>query len=240
VGRFRKSSASSVHFFKGQHCFEHWYRDNTIYFITARCRNRFPAFKTEEAKAIFWDRFDHYTKLFGFVPWVTSLLDNHYHTLGYLKVGENLGPMMQKIHGSVAKLVNDTLEARHLPFWREAGHQNYFDGCIRDATQCRRAYRYTLTQCRRHGVYPDPATHPHTHVTIELERGLHRALELQAFLENVPYKRYQKRNKNGTERGPLRAVSIRNGGRKLTPPSPAPRTAHDTCASAARWPPRCP
>ena len=29
---------------------------------------------------------------------------------------ENLGPMMQKIHGSVAKLVNDLLPARITPF----------------------------------------------------------------------------------------------------------------------------
>ena len=199
MGRFRKSSSSSVHFWKGRHCFEHWYRDNTVYFITARCRGRFPAFKAEQAKSIFWDRFDHYAKEYGFFPWITTLLDNHYHTLGYLKVGENLGPMMQKIHGSVAKLVNDTLETRHLPFWREAGHQSYFDGCLRDLLQCRRAYRYTLTQSRRHGVRADYQHYLHTHVEIEVECGIWRALKLKAFLENVPYKRYQKWKRSSGE-----------------------------------------
>jgi hypothetical protein len=191
--RFRKSTSSSVHFFKGQHCFEHWYRDNTLYFITARCRARFPAFRTNEAKAIFWHRFDHYTAQYGFVPWVTSLIDNHYHTLGYLKLGENLGPVMQHLHGSIAKLVNDTLDVRHLPFWREAGHQNYFDGCLRDVLQCRRAYRYTLLQSVRYGLCRDYKLYPHTHVNIELERGMKRALELKVFLEDVPYKRYERR-----------------------------------------------
>ena len=38
----------------------------------------------------------HSLGAFGFFPWVTSLLNNHYHTLGYLRVGENLGPMMQR------------------------------------------------------------------------------------------------------------------------------------------------
>lgn len=61
----------------------------------------------------------------------TTLLNNHYHTLGYLGLGPNLGPMMQRIHGSVAK-----------------------------------------------------------HQAIELERGLKRALELRAFLVEVPYPRH--------------------------------------------------
>jgi hypothetical protein len=49
------------------------------------------AFDSEEAKLIFWDRFNHWTAYYGFVPWVTTLLSNHYHTIGYLKVGANLG-----------------------------------------------------------------------------------------------------------------------------------------------------
>ena len=59
--RFRKSSSSSVHHFEGQHRFEHWHLDNQMYLITARCRDRYPAFETEQAKLIFWERFDHYT-----------------------------------------------------------------------------------------------------------------------------------------------------------------------------------
>src|SRR3954447_26412126 len=98
MARFRKSThARSEYNTEGEHCFEHWYRDNTVYFITARCRDRFKAFAAEEAKAIFWDRFNYWTAKHGFVPWVTSLLDNHYHTLGYLKKGEELGEMMRKI-----------------------------------------------------------------------------------------------------------------------------------------------
>jgi hypothetical protein len=195
--RFRKSSSTIQETFNGRHRYEHWYLDNQVYFITARCRDRFPAFATEAAKVIFWDRFNHYTVKYGFVPWVTSLLDNHYHTLGYLRVGESLGPMMQRLHGSVAKLVNDLLPERRVPFWREAGHRDYFDGCVRDEKQCRRAYRYTLTQAVRHGIVVDYRDYPHTYVAIELERGLRRALELNAFLEKVPYQRYEHRPSTG-------------------------------------------
>jgi hypothetical protein len=161
-----------------------------VYFITARCRDKFPAFISEEAKTLFWERFDFYTKQALFTPWVTSLVVNHYHILGYCKVGLKLGPMMQKFHGSVAKLVNDLLPRRHVPFWGDPGHQDYFDGCIRDEKQCRRAYRYTLTQSVRHGLCRDWREYPHTKVNVEVEVGIKRALELKAFLEGVPYKRY--------------------------------------------------
>jgi len=190
VRHFRKSSISSEKYYKGQHRFEHWYRDNSVYFITARCRDRELAFASDEAKRVFWDRFSHYTTKFGFVPWVTSLIDNHYHSIGYLKIGENLGEMMRLIHGSVAKLVNDLLEQKLKPFWCDSGKQGYFDGCIRDEKQARRSYRYTLLQGVRHGLARDWREYPHTRVNVELEKPVARAHQINAFMEGVPYKRY--------------------------------------------------
>jgi len=189
--RYTRKSGSSHHRYNGENRFEHWYRDNQVYFITARCRDRFPAFASEEARAVFWDRFTHYTKAYGFTPFVTSLLNNHYHTLGYLRVGEDLGPMMRKLHGSVAKLVNDLLPERWVPFFRERNGNDYFDGCIRDELQYRRAYRYTLRQAVRAGLVRKWEDYPHTRVGVELERALKRAKALKAFLEGVPYKRYE-------------------------------------------------
>ena len=164
--------------------------DNQVYFITARCRDKFPAFESEQAKAVFWDRFNHYCKEHQFFPWVTSLMSNHYHVVGYCRIGSGLGQMMRKIHGSVAKLVNDLLPERRVPFWREAGHQDYFDGCLRDEKQCRLAYRYTLTQSVRHRICRDYRDYPHTRVSIDVDVGVKRSLELKAFMEGVPYKRY--------------------------------------------------
>jgi hypothetical protein len=201
----RKSSPAGNEFYEGQHRFEHWYRDNQVYFITARCRDRFPSFETVGARQVFWDRFDHYTGHFGFTPWVTSLLNNHYHTLGYLKLGENLGPMMQRIHGSVAKLVNDLIEERGAerlsPFWVDKKHSDYMDGCIRDEAQARRAYRYVLTQSVRHGLAQDWKEYPDTHVRIDVDRAVKRALELDAFLTEVGYPRYQRKRRSAREQG---------------------------------------
>jgi hypothetical protein len=126
------------------------------------------------------------------VPWITTLIDNHYHTLGYLKFGKDLGPMMQRLHGSVSKLVNDILDERRTPIWRDCKDQSYFDGCIRDEVQCRRAYFYVWRQCIRHGICANPKLYAQTRVNIEYERGLKRAIELKAFLTGVPYKRYDR------------------------------------------------
>ena len=189
----RRGSDSNRTSYQGKHRYEHWYVDNQVYFLTARCRDKTHAFAAEAAKSIFWRQFDKYTAELGFTPFVTTLLDNHYHSVGYLRVGENLGTMMQRIHGSVAKLVNDTLDTRLLPSWRDRGKQNYFDGCLRDQKQYRLTYRYTLTQAQRHGIVADWRDYPHTHVNVEMERALRRAIELQAFLEGVPYKRYRDR-----------------------------------------------
>jgi hypothetical protein len=193
MARFRKSSHSREEFRDGRHRFEHWYRDNQVYFITARCRDGFPAFASERAKAVFWDRFEHYTALHQFQPWVTTLLDNHYHVVGYCTVGDELGEMMRKIHGSVAKLVNDCLPERRVPFWRDAGSQkDDFDGCLRDDVQYRRSYRYTLAQSERHGICADYRTYPHTRVRVSLEEGLDRAATFKAFMTGVPYARYER------------------------------------------------
>lgn len=193
--RIVKSSYSTRERYQGGgHRFEHWYVDNQVYFITARCRDRFPAFASEQSKQIFWERFTHYTEKCLFTPFVTSLLDNHYHLLGYCKRGELLGGMIQRLHGSAAKLVNDILPRRRVPFWTQKGpgHADYFDGCIRDEKQCRLAYRYTLTQSTRHRIGGDWRAYPHTRVNVELPRALARAVELNAFMETIPYPRYRR------------------------------------------------
>jgi hypothetical protein len=75
--RISRISRSQTGLHENHHRYEHWLVDNQIYFITARCRDRFAAFASQEAKKVFWHKFEQYTSQFGFEPWVTSLLDNH-------------------------------------------------------------------------------------------------------------------------------------------------------------------
>lgn len=193
----KKGSHKRDEFFGSQHRFEHWYVDNQVYFITARVRGRVIAFESAEARAIFWERLEHYLALCSLKPWVVSLVGNHYHIIGYLKVGGDLPTFMQRFHGSVAKLVNDLLPERIKPFWVDTGHQNYFDGCLRDELQARRTYRYVLTQCKRHGICKDPKDYPDTRCYIDLDRAIARSHQLEAFFEEVPYKWYQTHVRKG-------------------------------------------
>jgi len=190
--RIHKTSAHHDERRFGKHRFEHWYVDNQVYFITARCRDRYPAFAADDAKRVFWDRFEHWTRACGLVPWVASLLDNHYHLLGYNRTAEGLKTLMPRLHGSVAKLVNDLLPHRRTDFWRDNKGKEFFDGCIRDPRQARLAYRYVRTQCRRHGICAEPHDYPHTRVYLDCERSIRRALELNAFMLDVPYHRYDR------------------------------------------------
>ena len=103
--------------------------------------------------------------------------------------------MMQRIHGSVAKLANDLLPERLVPFWRDAKGHEYFDGCIRDERQARLAYRYTLIQSQRHNIVADFRLYRHTRVNVEIEAAINRAHQLGAFLAGVPYKRYLSANR---------------------------------------------
>jgi REP element-mobilizing transposase RayT len=191
----RKSGWRKIERYGGVKQFQHWYRDNSVYFITARCRDGHTAFASEEAQAVFWDRFSNYTAMYGFVPWIVTLMNNHYHFLGYLKTGRNVAQMMRKLHGSVAKMVNDVLPVREKPFWKEKGKADYFDGCIRDELQCRRAYRYIVKQSVRHRICKDYREYSNTRVMIDCERGIARAIELKAFLPEVPYARYERKEK---------------------------------------------
>jgi len=197
MGKFRASSYTKRERYEGKHRFEHWYRDNSVYFVTARVRGGFHAFNKDAAKAIFWDRFGHHTNAHGFEPWVTSLMSNHYHTLGYLKDGGQLGEMMRKVHGSVAWVVRKDLGVKWVPFWKEKGNKDYFDGCIRDVLQAVRAYRYVLMQAVRAGVVRDWRDYPNTRVGVGMDEGIAKAVRVGAFLEEVPYARYEKKRRRG-------------------------------------------
>ncbi len=72
MGKFRKSSATNTHIWNGHHRFEHWYRDNTVYFITSKARDARHVFRTDDAQRIFWDRFNHWTSTYGFDPWIVA------------------------------------------------------------------------------------------------------------------------------------------------------------------------
>jgi hypothetical protein len=85
MSRIHNSRTSTRELFDGHHRFEHWYRDNQVYFITSTVRDHFPAFATEATQRIYWQKLEQYAKEFHFAPWVVSLMSNHDHMLGHFK-----------------------------------------------------------------------------------------------------------------------------------------------------------
>jgi hypothetical protein len=98
---------------------------------------------------------------------------------------------MHRLHGSVAKLVNDLLPERIECFWRDHAGKEYFDGCIRSERQARLAFRYTILQSQRAGIVADWRNDPHTRVNVDIDHAVTRGTALGAFLEGVRYKRYE-------------------------------------------------
>jgi hypothetical protein len=191
VGRhFKRSGISRNAWYDGKHKFEHWKRDRSVYFITARVRDKLPVFQTPEVCAIFWEKFERFSSQHGFDPWIASLLLTHYHFVGFLQKGAELGEMMRKLHGSVAWLVCKQLNIQHKPFWRDDEHNDYFDGCLRDENQLTRTYCYTHTQAVRAGLVNRPEEYPNTKVYRSLADCLLIAREQNALMMDVPYARY--------------------------------------------------
>jgi len=55
-----------------------------------------------------------------------------------------------------------------------------------------RTYRYVLGQSVRHPIVSDHRLYAHTHVNVEMDVAIKRAVELNAFMEGVPYARYER------------------------------------------------
>jgi REP element-mobilizing transposase RayT len=194
MGEFRKSSVSRREHFQGKHRFEHWYRDNSVYFVTARTEGGAHVFKTRGASDVFWASLDRYSKQYGLNLWVATLMSNHYHLLFYMRWSENLGPFMKGLHGSAAKLVNDLSETRLVPFWSWKGRHTYFDGCLRNEKQLTLTYRYVRDQAVRARLVRDWTQYPDTKVLCDLDAALRFAMDRKVFPSNLPYARYARKN----------------------------------------------
>jgi hypothetical protein len=116
-----------------------------------------------------------------------------------------LKELMRKLHGSVAKRVNDQLESRLVPFWGDGENRDYFDGCLRDETQLVRSYRYVFRQPVRHGICKKPRDYPHTRVYLSLEECVAFAREHRALMYGIPYARYERHREHHARRHRRRA-----------------------------------
>ncbi|MEL7238232.1 MAG: transposase [Planctomycetota bacterium] len=174
----------------GSHRFEHWIKDNQLYFLTCCTKGHAHVFKSRQAQEVFWQCFNRWHERSGFKVCVVTLMSSHYHLVGYAKVGQQLVDFVQGLHGSTARAVNPLLDQPLRPFWGERKGQSYFDGCLRDEEQASKAWTYTRDQAVKAGLVENWDEWPGTRVFVERDAMLKRATTLGAYLRGVPYKRY--------------------------------------------------
>ena len=127
----------------------HIYQDETIYFITARTKNRVSIFNTHKKCSLFFDEFERSLERFNFEDrygWVLNT--NHYHILVKVSDGRMLGRFVQKVctliwQGFINKL--DRSEGRQV--WYQ-----YWDRCIRSERDLYTRLNYIHHNPVKHGL----------------------------------------------------------------------------------------
>lgn len=124
----------------------HIYLDDTFYFITARTLKKVHLFNTNQKKQILLDVIKQAVNKYDckFLAWI--ILDNHYHLLLKLLVGETLSGFVGNIHTNSSRLLNQADNYIGRKVW-----WNYWDHCIRDEGDYYRHLNYIHQNPIKHG-----------------------------------------------------------------------------------------
>jgi len=115
----------------------HIYKDDSIYFITARTYQKEKIFNTDQKKKILFKNLRNEFSKIDYKLYAWAILDNHYHIEFKTKFGSNLGKTLNFIHGRTAFEINEleNISGRKI-------FQNYLDYCIRDEKDFYRHFNY--------------------------------------------------------------------------------------------------
>ena len=125
----------------------HIYQDETIYFITARTKDRMNLFNTYKKCSLFLDRFARRVACFCFeaIGWVLNT--NHYHILVNVSDGSMLGMFVQNLHSNSARLLNKIDQSEGRQVWYQ-----YWDRCIRSERDLYTRLNYIHQNPVKHGL----------------------------------------------------------------------------------------
>ncbi len=125
----------------------HIYQDETIYFITARTKNRENFFNTQRKCSLFSEVFERSLKKFdfGMIGWVLN--PNHYHILIEVSDGSMLGRFVQNLHSNLARIINKLERSEGRQIWYQ-----YWDRCIRSERDLYTRLNYIHHNPIKHGL----------------------------------------------------------------------------------------
>jgi putative transposase len=124
----------------------HIYLDNTIYFITARTKDRSPYFDSEGKKSLLSEQLFVTAKKHGLklIAWVVQ--DNHYHVLVHIKKKHDLVLFIKTLHGKSAIELNKLDGQLGRKIW-----VNYWDHGIRNDPDFWKHFNYIHYNPVKHG-----------------------------------------------------------------------------------------
>ncbi|MBU0597737.1 transposase [Patescibacteria group bacterium] len=115
----------------------HIYLDNTIYFITARTRDKWKYFNTDRRKLLINNILKSVIKQYDLQLYAWVILANHYHLLIKIKSNNQLIRFIKSFHGQSAISLNKIDKIPGRKIW-----VNYWDHCIRDEKDFWRHFNY--------------------------------------------------------------------------------------------------
>ena len=105
----------------------HIYKDDALYFITARTVKKEKFFNTSEKKRIFRQTLKSVLEKYSYQLYAWIILDNHYHFLMKIATGENLKFFVKDLHSLSAKRINELDNQIRRKIWFQ-----YWDYCPRN------------------------------------------------------------------------------------------------------------
>lgn len=125
----------------------HIYQHNTVYFITAKTRDRKNIFNNHKRCSLFFDVFEKSLKRFGYEAFAWVLNTDHYHILIKVSDGKILGKFINNLHSNITRRLNKLNHFDGKGIWYQ-----YWDRCIRSEKDLYTRLNYIHHNPVKHGL----------------------------------------------------------------------------------------
>jgi len=129
-----------------QHHPPHWYKDNTIYFITSRTVSAENYFIGHDKRKIIYDVLKEGIEKFKIDLYTFVILSNHYHLLFKIQKGIEMADFIGYLNGKSSKMLNESENKLGRKIWYQ-----YWDHCVRNEKDFFLHFNYEHHNPVKHG-----------------------------------------------------------------------------------------
>ncbi|MEX1248091.1 MAG: transposase [Anaerolineales bacterium] len=129
----------------------HLFADQSRYFITASTYESLPLFRMNQSKEILREALGSLSSELGIQLSAWVILDNHYHLLLYVDLGETLKTFIQRLHGRTSFEINKRAKKRGRQVWH-----NYWDTLVESEADYWTRFNYIHYNPVKHGCINKP------------------------------------------------------------------------------------